>query len=458
MNLIRVSAVVLAGGLLFSAFGVSAQILNEETDFGLPQFYGRGKNVSVMERERPDYQALGIDAVGFTFLPKVEIGTDYTDNLYAIARPTPGNPDPFMSPRSDIGFIVSPSITAQSNWGRHSLTVYANLKDETFADHPGEDQQAWTVQANGRVDVHGDSYINLGMDAEHDYVPRGSTNASTQTATPEPYYTEGVYFRGLYGGDRVHATLDGDYRNFSYQDVEQLNPGAPETPIAENLQDFTQGRIGGRVDYALTPDEALFTMVRYSNGDYLNNYACFLISSVNECVIEPKRNYNEVDVKGGANFDITALIRGEIGLGFVNRTYELGVYHGLSGLSASVKIEYFPTQLVTVTLTGQRLIQNAVDSTAGGYFENVATLGADYELRRNIILSAIGGVELDDFQGIVRSDTTSDFKLLGKYFVNRYVGLGATLDYTNRASSGPIATRGPVYDETRLTFSLILQR
>jgi len=455
MKSIRVMSWVLAAGLTVSAYGVSAQTLNEETDFGLPQFYGRGKNVSVMERERPDYQAQGIHAGGFTILPKLEIGVDYTDNLYAVGPSSAANPDPFMSPRSDVGFIVSPTIVAQSNWGRHSLIALASYQDESFADHTTEDQRSWTIQSNGRIDVHGDSYINLGFDVEHSFEARGSTTTQTSSATPVPFNTQGVYFRGLYSQDRLQASIDGDFRNYSYSEVQQLNPGAPETPIAESLRDFTQGRIGGRLDFALTPDEALFGKVTYSDGDYLNGIAYFPQTGYN---FSPKRNYDELRFLAGGNFDITALARGEVGIGYVDRQYALSIYRGVSGLAASVKVEYFPTQLVTLTLTGQRLIQDAAFSTAGGYFENIVSLGADYELKRNIIISAIGGVELDDFEGINRSDTASDFKVIGKYFLSRYVGLNATLDYTTRDSTGNRIYLGPIYNETRLMFSVVLQR
>jgi hypothetical protein len=456
------TSLILAAGLTVSAYGASAQTLNEETDFGLPQFYGRGKNVSVMERERPDYQALGIHAGGFTILPTLKIGLDYTNNLYALPEPTAANPSPFASPRGDVGFIVSPTIVAQSNWSRHSLTALVSYQDESFADHTTEDQRSWTIQSGGRIDVHGDSYINLGFDVEHAFETRGSATTQAQTLTPVPYDTEGAYIRGVYSQDRIQAQINADFRNFSFTNVEQVVDGVngpTETPLAETLQNTTEGRISGRVDFALTPDEAVFTKVTYSDGDYLNGAATFDLAHADILTeVAPKRNYQQVEVLGGANFDITALARGEIGLGYVDRTYELPVYHGVSGLSASVKIEYFPTQLVTVTLTGQRLVQDAAFSQASGYFENVATLGADYELRRNIIISALAGVELDDFEGITRNDTAADFKLSGKYLVNRYVGFGSTLEYINRASSGEIIYRGPIYNETRLTVSLVLQR
>ena len=448
----RVSLVVLIAGFLLAAGGAAAQALNEETDFGLPQYYGRGKNVSVMERERPDYQALGVHAGGFTVFPKLEVGLDYTDNAFAVSGSSGNQQPPFNGPKSDIGFIVSPSILAQSNWGRHALAVLASVKNEAFANYPSEDRTAYTVQSTGRIDVHGDSYINLGFDTEHDYEDRGSTTTQTQAAKPVSYDTQGIFARGLYSADRFRAALDLDFRNYHYFDVAQINPpigGVPQpnTIVDESLRDFTQGRVGLRTDYALTPDEAVFAKFTVSEGDYFTGN-----------VFSPKRNYQETQYLVGANFDVTALTRGEIGLGFVDREYTLSFYRGISGLAAKVKVEYFPTQLVTVTLTGQRLVEDAAFSQAGGYFENLVTLGADWEAKRNIIVSALAGYEIDQFDGIDRTDTVANVKLIGRYFLSRYVGLGTTVSYTNRGSTGTPGLTGPVYDETRILFSLVFQR
>ncbi len=448
MNWIRVSSLALAIGMTVSVTGAAAQALNEETDFGLPQFYGRGKNVSVMERDRPDYQATGLRVGGFTVLPKIEMGLDYTDNLFAVnGNSGSTSPYPFNGPKTDIGFVVDPSIAIQSNWGRHSLTALANVREEEFADFPSENRTAYSAQTYGRIDVHGDSYLTMGIDGEHDYEDRGSTVTQEQAVTPVPYDTQGAFFRGVYGEDRLQAELEGDVRNFHYDSVNQLNLNGTQSPIDEALRDFTQGQIGGRVNFALTPDEAVFIKTDYSDGDYLYG-----------AVGSPKRNYDEVRVLGGANFDITALARGEIGLGYVDRDYALASYHGIKGFAASAKIEYFPTQLLTLTLTGQRLVQDAAFSTASGYFENLVTLGADWEVKRNFILSGLVSEEIDQFQGISRTDDLTDFKLIGHYFINRNVGLNATFVYSDRTSNGAPLTIGPIYDETRFLISVVLQR
>jgi len=424
----------------------TAAVADDNTDFAVPNYYGRGKNTSVMERERPDYDAVGIHAGGFTLFPKLQLGVIATSNILDV--PNAPSAVPPTSPKSAFGFLIAPSVTAQSNWGRHSLTVTANVQQETFTQFSSENQTTGGIRADGQIDVHDESYIDLGGDIERDVIARGGTTSQTTEAKPVPYNTETAYARGVYGVDRVRGTVEGDFANYDFLNVPRVGGGT----VTEDVRNYSQDRGLGRVDYALSPDAAVFGSVSYG----LENYA-------EGTLINPARNSHETRILAGANFDLTALARGEIGIGYVDREYTASsFYHPLKGLAISSKIEYFPTQLVTVTFIGQRLVEDSAFNQASGYFKNFASLGADYEFKRNIILSLLGSLERDTFEGISRTDNTASIAASGKYLVNRNVGVGATLAYTNRVSSIgaglPADEIGPVYNEVRFTLNLVLQR
>jgi hypothetical protein len=174
--------------------------------------------------------------------------------------------------------------------------------------------------------------------------------------------------------------------------------------------------------------------------------------------VSEERNSNEEQVLAGVNFDITNLVRGEFGVGYIDRSYRLSSYRALSGVALSAKVEYFPTQLLTLTLTGQRLIEDAAFTNASGYFDNEFTLQADYAVRRDLILTGIASLDRDDFVGVTRSDTAGGLQVRGTFFLNRSVGFNATLGYKDRTSSGPEVTRGPQYNEVRFGLGAIFQR
>ncbi len=426
------SIALLVGGGLFAAGQALAQNLDDSTDFGLPQFYGRGKNVSVTERPRPDYDAVGILAGGFTLFPKLELGGLASDNVLAKPR----------DPISDVALVTGPSIIAQSNWGRHSLTASVAAENQTFARDHSQDQTSWSTRVDGHVDVHGDSYIALGAYADLYYEEPGGALTQSLAIKPVPVNVQGAYARGLYGADRIRVALDADFRHFTYVNVPQIGGGS----VIETTRDIDVARVGGRVDYALSPDAAVFARVIYSSGTYLNGAPAL------------RRDYDEPRLLTGVNFDITNLLRGELGVGYIDRSYRSALFHALDGMAVSAKVEYFPAQVLTLTLIAQRLVDDAAFSNASGYFDNEISLQADYELRQNIILSAIAHIERDDFVGITRSDTAGGLQARGTYFIDRNLGVNATIGFSDRTSSGPVATRGPSFNEVRGSLGVVLQR
>lgn len=427
-------SIAAASVMLTVASAAAAQSLVPSTDYEVPQFYGRGKNTSVLERERPEYQALGIRAGGFTVLPRLEAGMTHTNNVYfADSPPVVGG----LPKVSDTYFILKPSVVAQSNWSRHALRLQGGLNAKRYTDYDSENTTSWNVRADGKVDVHGESFINVGGDAQKVFEDRGSVNGSQNNLKPVPVEIQGLYARGIYGQDRVRGTIDASYRNFDYKNV--------TGNVDQNGRDYDSWQGGLRGDLALSPDTALFVKGSYGENTYKHS-----------TTTNPARDNTNTRILGGANFDLTSLARGELGVGYTKRDYDLAAFTDISGFALSSKVEYFPTQLLTVTGVAVRQIQDSSFNNSGGYFQNLLSLGADYELRRNLIVSVGGSYENDKYKGIDRKDKVGNLALSGRYFVNNVVGLGVTLSSAKRTSSG--TDFGPEYKATQIGFSLVFQR
>ncbi len=70
-------------------------------------------------------------------------------------------------------------------------------------------------------------------------------------------------------------------------------------------------------------------------------------------------------------------------------------------------------------------------------------LGVDYELRRNVVLSTVGGYENDKFVGQDRQDQVFSATTSLQYLLNRFSSVSLQYKYVNRASNVPTA----VYDK-----------
>jgi hypothetical protein len=413
------------------AVPAAAQITEEPfLQSEIPFDFDRGRNVSVVDRERPEYQALGIQTGGFTLFPRLQAGVGYSDNVFGSD----------VNKREDVFFTLDPQITASSNWSRHALSATASANIRRYAEEDLKNTEGWNLGVDGRYELVGSSYLAAGARI------RRSSEELYSGAFPEDavgtvdYDQMGGYIRANYQVSRVRLLASADVNKFDFSDVAGI---AGE--IDQDNRDRTVYRTSGRAEYALTPDASIFVQGAYSRSEYRTD----LLPGV------ANRDSDEVRVIGGASFDLTALIRGSVGAGYVKRSYDSPLYNAIDGVSADIRLEYFITELTTISLNGRRYIEDSTFANSGGYFNTGAGIRIDHELLRNLLLNAAVDYENDDFKRIDRDDNIYRVQGGARYLMNRSIGLGTTVAYTSRKSSGVDATRD--FDEVRALISLLLQ-
>jgi hypothetical protein len=282
----------------------------------------------------------------------------------------------------------------------------------------------------------------LGADIQQAYEERTDGGAPVNAASPVPYTTYGVFGRGVYQDGRVRGSASVDYRNYQWDSVAAIGGGE----ISQSFRNEGVTTVAGRGEYAPTPDTGVFGEVAFVNSGY------------EAFTGQTDRNSNEYRVLAGADFDLTALVRGEIGGGYVDREYASAFYGSISGFAVRGQVEYFPTQLTTLTLNVSRSIQDAVIPNSGGYFSNLIGVKVDHELLRNLILNAAATYEYDDYNQVDRHDAITNFKVGFEYLLSRGVGINASYSYAQRDSHAPATLIGPQFSTNRLFIGLVLQR
>ena len=401
------------------------------------QEYDRGRNVSVLERERKDYDALGVHVGSFSVFPKLDARLVYSSNVFADET----------NEQSDQYLAFNPNVEARSNWSRHQLQADVGLRLRRYADNTGEDQDGWYARTTGRLDIFGSSYATAMVEAERLYEERGSSDFPGGAAEPLPIDAVGFNLRGVGQFSRMRLSVGGAYRELDFDNVPLVfNPTFPLLTILDTSgRDREITTLDTKAEWAVSPDTAVFGQVQYIQTNYRRDAAPF-----------QNRDSEETGVTVGANFDLSALIRGEIGAGYLRRSYDDPAFGDVSGLSFQGVVEYFPTQMTTLTLNVRRSVEDSVLVGTSGYFLTGAGLRVDHEFRRNILLNAVVDYEDQSFDSIDRSDQITSFSAGGTYLLNRTVGLNANIGYVNHDSSGLARYRS--FDETRASIGIILQR
>ena len=398
--------------------------------------YNRGRNVSVLARDRPEYDASGIPVGGFIIFPKLVASTEFNSN--ALASDT--------GAQSDWTFRLDPSLLIQSNWNRHELEVGGDVQATQNARFSSNNELAWRFHADGRLDIHGNSYVAALVDVRKLYIERSDTDFPQNATGPTAYYSYGALLKGVYEYDRVRltGTLAAYYLDYG------VTPGLNGTPVDQNYRDNTFLTADGRAEYGFTPEVAGFAELSESAVQYRAPAGPF----------GPNPNANETDFLVGANFDIAHLARGEAAIGVLDRSYGPRQYKGNVGLAANGKVEYFPMDRLTLTASARRALVETIygfgTKISPGYIDTGGRFEADYELKYNLILTGRIDQSVENYQEVDRNDVVGLYSIGGTYLINRNLGFNLSYRRYDRASSGADHYRSFGGNEVFLT--LVLQR
>jgi len=392
--------------------------------------FDRSRNVGVLDRPHPEYDAIGIRTGSFLVYPKVELGVGYNDNVYAAEDDA----------LDDVIYAISPSVSAESTWSRHSLALSAAAKIQRYADVGTEDSEEYRILATGRLDVRRDANISGSVGYVSAVEARGSSGTTILTRTPIEYDTFNATVAAVKDFNRVRLSGRLGFTDVDYDD----NVSFTGAPVDFDFRDNETSVASVRVDYAVSPATALFGEVALTSADYSSSASG-----------ASNRDSDGVRLLGGVNFELTNLITGELSAGYITRTFDNGVTGDVDQFAYRASLNYYPTQLLTVGLKGETTINDSGVLITPAYVADSVGLQVDYEVLRNLIVTGVADYSRDDYQDIDRTDDRYGIGATATYLLNRRAGISLTYSQLTQDSSG--AARNVDYTERSLMLALVLQ-
>ena len=393
--------------------------------------FARDRSVAVLERPHPEYEAVGLPFGTFTAFPRLQIDGEYSDNIYAVST---GAVDDFI-------VRIKPEISIESGWSRHFFGAYARGSLSRYNDYSSENADEWGVGANGQIDFTRAANITLGVDYASLVEPRSSSNAPTTTVKPVEYDTAQAFLAGTRVSGRLKLSARGDVRSFDYKD----GVTAGGFVVDQDNRDRTVSSLTGRVDYAVSPATAWFVSASGNKRAY----------DVASTPTSAARDSSGYEILAGANFELGAVVRGEVAAGYISQQFDDAAYGTIDGFGARGRLEWFPTQLTTVTATASRTVEDSGIQGSGGYLSSAVGVSVDHELLRNVIVSGQVSYVQDAYDGIDRDDDLLAARASATYLANRRLGVTLAASHTERSSSG--ADSGVEFTDNRLSVSLVSQ-
>lgn len=394
--------------------------------------FSRDRNVSVRQRPKPEYDVSGIQMGSFTLLPEVLLGVESTDNVFGTAT----------DEQSDTVFTATPSARLESDWRNHELNFGVTAPNTFYSDFDDANTSELIATVDGRLDVYRDFFFRGGAVYGDRAEPLSSSPTTLPLAEPIEYTETGGNIGVTKVFNRLMVSADLSTSKLDYNDGVLFNL----TPVDQDDRDRTLTRGVVRFDYAVSPATALFVAVGANQRDYDLDPPSVIVN----------RDSEGYDALVGANFDLTNLVRGEVGVGYFEQEYDDVSIGDSSGLAVRANLEWFPDELVTVNVGASREVADAGAVGAASYVANNAHFGVDYEWRRNVVLGANVAYSMDDYNGIDREDTRLSAELSADYLVNRGVALFAEAGHYEQDSEG--LDLGREYDTNRVMVGIRLRR
>lgn len=385
-NLVAGSATLLLLPLTARAQVPDSYMLDQYFAQGVPG-YGQQMGTTVLSRARPEYDPLGIRVGDFVIRPELDESVGYNSNILG------------QYPAQGSSVVeTSGTIKFGSDWARNSLGGSIGFTNTLAPGIPSQNNTSWNVALGGSYDIGLDT-ATIAVTHQYAFIlPYGIDVVSfnvpgTYSFTPIPYNLNDVRVGYTKNLGSFSLTPAFDFTNVSYGSTSYFGLNGFVTPPAvggfvlgspEDLgylnHNIYQGSLTGRYEYA--PLRDFLVVLRGSSIQYT--------SPGDQASYGPNRSGNALDALIGLDYTANGVWRYRVLVGYETRQYQNYPTHSAPVFEADVIWQ--PAGVTTVTLKGERKIEDAVDLDVAGYTLTSGRLQVDHEVRRNIILTGYGSI------------------------------------------------------------------
>ena len=359
----------------------------------------RAQEADVLPDVADRYEGTGHHIGSFWLLPTLETGVFYDSNPKGESSGAKG----------DFGLRASPRIELQSDWQRHALKFMLAADHFSYLDQGSQSRTNFNGAVEGQIDVFHDLVVLGGIKGGMFEDAVGSLKTDDLAAEPTEHQEFDAWTSVNKSFNRFSVSLGGAYHLYDYQDVNSIVGGI----IDQDFRDGDSLETGGRASFAFSPGYRVY-------GDFRYNWR-YYDSGIGES--------DGWRALGGVEFEISQLLRGDIGAGYMEQYLDGGETG--SGLSYHAGLTWNPSPLMTFKLDADRIIADSSVLGSPGMIEDRVGLRLDYELQRGLVLSPWATAARNDYFNSNRTDMSYELGIRIEKVMNRYLSVGANYVYTN---------------------------
>lgn len=362
----------------------------------------------VIEHNRAEWEPIGMPAGNFLFLPEASLDLTFASDISNDGDQAKG--DLFATSRA--------RIIMQSQLPRHVLDVSIDASFVTYLENTDQNYEDLRASVAGRVDIDAGNAVFAEARSNYTHDPRFNVDSPASAAEPIPAWTnylEAGYVRD-YG--RLRLLVGAFGKSVDYSDV-NADDGST---IDQDYRDQTS--FGGylRLHYRVSPGYSVFGAIGSERTEFWDD-----ASSIGA-------NWKST-VKSGVEWELDRLVRASFAAGYTLKDYDSPLKTNLGSMVWDARIDWLARPELNFNLEGGQKLEETTYSAASARLTTSAGISAEYELLRNVILSARAGVEQSEFLSTDREDLAWSARLGAQYLVNKNLKFTFEYEYLQRDSN-----------------------
>jgi hypothetical protein len=382
-------------------------------------------NMAVRQRHQAEYDPVGVRTDAFMFYPSVTVGMQYDSNAFASVNAI-----------ADWALVTTPQLRVLADRGDSTYALDLGAQNYTYRRLDDENRTDAHARFQTTRKLANDLQWDTAVEAAQRHELRGDSFVLTSVAEPILYRDLRAETSIVKTFNRLGVMVGGRFRDLSYDDVTAIGGGT----INESFRDGTIVTTTLKPFYEFSPGYRAYARIDLSKRDFAGQGAL-------------NRDAQGYDARGGLDFQLTSMLLGSADLGYLSYSYDNPLIPNVEGLSASARLVWLMTPLMTVTMFADRSVAEIASPNQEARLDFTAGAQLDYEILRNLILSFEGSYKNEDFTGTTRSDDIIKLSAKLDYLLNRGVNFGLTYNYIDRSSDNPLSD----FDKHVVTFNVTAQ-
>ncbi|MGE4313573.1 MAG: outer membrane beta-barrel protein [Pseudobdellovibrionaceae bacterium] len=372
----------------------------------------------VADRSHPEFEAKGMIVGKFLVFPEMEIGSNYTDNLYATEKNT----------ESDFFATFKPSVFIRKLKGRHELSLDTFAKAFRFFDHTSENKTDYGADFKGTSEIKHDWKLFYGLKYDISHLDR--TDNLSRVFTEEPQeMREGRAEVGMgYKPNRLGVAGTVRHIDKEYEDGQSLNN--PGLTVVRSDGNFQTDEFETEISYDFPVNHTAFASVTLGRTKYDDPIFNDGAGTYTNTFRDSKNMRGLVGIRS----NYKGIIISDIGIGAESVNYEDNAIQDVTNMAVDASVDWNVTKLTTLGLDLTRQVVQDNDIVTG-ITQTRGEVSLDHELRRDVVLKSFVSYLNRQYEEINREDDVYRIGLGFLYRPSPYLNLAGDVLHSTQSST-----------------------